>query len=87
MNAHYRKYSISALDVIREYGFGFCLGNVIKYLLRYRHKPDEVENDIRKAIWYLVYFETENQQLCDSIITQINELLEKENSEVIEKEK
>lgn len=32
--------------------FGFCLGNVIKYIWRAGHKNDAVE-DLMKARWYL----------------------------------
>lgn len=31
---------------------GFCLGNVVKYVLRADHKGQAIE-DLRKAAWYL----------------------------------
>lgn len=52
---HYTYGRFEAIDVIEdacEDGFeGYLLGNVLKYLLRYRHK-NGVE-DLRKARWYL----------------------------------
>ena len=43
-----------AIKVIEAYGWGksFCMGNVLKYLLRSGKKGNEKE-DIKKAIWYL----------------------------------
>lgn len=40
-----------AINVIEAYGMGFCDGNVLKYLLRYK-KKNGLE-DLRKAMWYL----------------------------------
>jgi hypothetical protein len=40
-----------AINVIEAYGMGFCDGNVLKYLLRYK-KKNGIE-DLRKAQWYL----------------------------------
>lgn len=48
---HYRKYSIQPWDVIEAYQLDFWLGNVVKYVLRYRDKGG-VE-DLRKAEHYL----------------------------------
>ncbi len=47
---HYLGKKITPLDVIDEYGLGFYLGNVLKYILR--EKNDKLE-DIDKAIHYL----------------------------------
>jgi hypothetical protein len=54
--AHYNQGDIECIDALRsalgDEGFvGFCVGNVIKYLWRYRHKGG-VE-DLRKAEEYL----------------------------------
>ena len=51
--AHYRsKHGVEVIDIIEEFGLGFHLGNVIKYVLRAGHKSNELE-DLEKAKWYL----------------------------------
>ena len=54
---HYNSGKFEAMEVIADagYGEGFCLGNVLKYTLRAKHKEDEVE-DLKKARWYLDYW-------------------------------
>ena len=39
---HYNSGKFEAIDVIADagYGEGFCLGNVLKYILRAKHKED-----------------------------------------------
>lgn len=54
--SHYTQGRFEAIDVIAdaltpEMLEGFCIGNVLKYVLRYRHK-NGVE-DLRKSRWYL----------------------------------
>jgi hypothetical protein len=39
------------MQVIERYNLGFCLGNVVKYILRSANKNGTV--DLRKALWYL----------------------------------
>jgi translation initiation factor 2B subunit (eIF-2B alpha/beta/delta family) len=41
-----------AIKVIKAHNLNFCLGNVIKYVLRAGKKGDRAE-DLRKAIKYL----------------------------------
>lgn len=48
---HYGLTEIEAIDVIEDWGLDFCLGNVVKYLARYRHKGGM--EDLQKARWYL----------------------------------
>lgn len=53
---HYNAGGIECIDAIRaalgEAGFeGFCVGNAIKYLWRWKHKGGVV--DLEKARWYL----------------------------------
>ena len=51
--AHYvSKNGVEVIDIIEEFGLGFHLGNVIKYVLRAGHKLNELE-DLEKAKWYL----------------------------------
>lgn len=43
-----------AIKVIEAYDLNFCLGNVIKYILRSGKKPTEpILDDLNKAKWYL----------------------------------
>ena len=53
--AHYQSGGLECIDVIRAVtgsGFaGFLLGNVLKYLWRYRQKNGA--EDLKKAAWYL----------------------------------
>jgi hypothetical protein len=49
--AHYNAGPIEVIDAIEAWGLGFCDGNVVKYVARFRHK-NGVE-DLRKAAWYL----------------------------------
>lgn len=52
--AHYNvagaKYE--AIRIIDDWRLGFSLGNAVKYLLRAKHKGNELE-DLRKAHWYI----------------------------------
>lgn len=54
---HYTQGGIETIDAIEasmppaEFQ-GYCKGNVLKYLWRYRHKG-KAEQDLRKARWYL----------------------------------
>ena len=54
--AHYTSTMIETIEIIQdkltpEAFEGFCIGNVLKYLTRYRQK-NGVE-DLKKASWYL----------------------------------
>jgi len=48
---HYTELSISPLEYICENNIHWCIGNVIKYVSRYK-KKNGVE-DLEKARWYL----------------------------------
>lgn len=50
--SHYQGNGIEVIDVIEAFGLGFCLGNVVKYVLR-AGKKDERLQELRKAKWYL----------------------------------
>ena len=46
-----------AISVIEEWGLGFHLGNVVKYISRAGRKPDQsMVDDLKKAKWYLERF-------------------------------
>lgn len=53
---HYQQTAIEPIDYIRAQGRdvfeGFCIGNVIKYVSRYRHKGAPLA-DLEKARVYL----------------------------------
>ena len=56
---HYNQGGMEVIDVIEagigDQGFiGYLLGNILKYLLRFRHKnKDNPVEDLKKARWYL----------------------------------
>jgi len=50
---HYQSENgLEAIDVIEAFNLGFCLGNVVKYVLRCGHKDNEIQ-ELEKAKWYL----------------------------------
>jgi hypothetical protein len=49
---HYNAGKIEVIEAIDDWGLGFCLGNVVKYVARAEHKGKVVE-DLEKARWYL----------------------------------
>lgn len=50
--AHYTAGPVEVIDIIEGFNLGFCLGNVIKYLLRADHKGAPI-TDLEKGAWYL----------------------------------
>lgn len=54
--SHYNQGSLEVIRVIEDWGFAedFCAGNAIKYISRYKHKSNPVE-DLKKARWYIDY--------------------------------
>ena len=52
--SHYNVGRIEVIDYLKDQGVAedFCIGNVIKYISRYKHKNDPLE-DLKKARWYL----------------------------------
>lgn len=50
--AHYKTGGMETIEFIEAKGFGYNLGNVIKYLSRADHKGSR-EEDLLKARWYL----------------------------------
>jgi hypothetical protein len=49
---HYKMGGIETIDFIEAKGFGYNLGNVVKYVSRADHKGSHYE-DLLKARWYL----------------------------------
>jgi hypothetical protein len=60
---HYKDKGIQPIIYIHANNLGFCEGNVVKYVTRWREKGGEA--DLRKAIHYielLIQLETEQSQ-------------------------
>ena len=55
--SHYTSGDIEAIDAIWStgHGFGYCVGNALKYLLRAGKKAKDPVEDLRKAHWYLSF--------------------------------
>lgn len=49
---HYTYSAYEPLDIIEEWQLPYHLGNVLKYIARYRHKGSEL-TDLKKARQYL----------------------------------
>jgi hypothetical protein len=49
--SHYKKYKIQPVEFIVKNNIGFCEGNVIKYLLRFKEKGGV--QDLEKAKHYI----------------------------------
>ena len=49
---HYRNLKIQPIEYILANGLGFCEGNVVKYITRYKHKGQAIE-DLDKVIHYV----------------------------------
>lgn len=49
--SHYTYAKFEVYEVIKAFGLGFNLGNVVKYILRHPHKGGL--EDLKKARWYL----------------------------------
>ena len=63
--SHYNTGKIEVIDAIDDWGLGFYEGNIIKYIVRSRHKGNR-QQDLEKAQWYLdrlVEIEKENDKL------------------------
>ena len=64
---HYNVGNIEAITLIEDQGLGeaFCAGNVMKYIMRYRHKENPLE-DLKKVKWYserlISYYENSNKK-------------------------
>ena len=59
---HYKKFAIEPIEFIHKNGIGFCEGNAIKYLVRWREKGGK--QDLLKARHYIdLLLELENEQV------------------------
>lgn len=50
---HYNETGIEVIEITDSYELNFCLGNAVKYLLRCGLKHENIQEDVKKAIWYL----------------------------------
>lgn len=50
---HYFGEKYQCIDIIEDFKLDFCLGNAVKYVLRAGRKSESMEEDLKKAIWYL----------------------------------
>jgi predicted 2-oxoglutarate/Fe(II)-dependent dioxygenase YbiX len=50
--SHYNQGQFEVIDVIEDWQLDFHAGNVVKYLARYKHKENPIQ-DLKKARWYL----------------------------------
>jgi hypothetical protein len=68
---HYRnKYQ--TVDVATDWNLSGPLFNVLKYIQRRGRKvSNSTEQDLLKAIWYLVYELTKDKKLCDNVMEML----------------
>ncbi len=65
--AHYNAGEIEAIDLIEDQGLGeaFCAANVMKYIMRYKHKGTPLK-DLQKIKWYterlISYYENSDKK-------------------------
>jgi len=74
VNPEHYKTSVSPLEVIEATQppsavHDFCIGNALKYIMR--HTKKHGGQDLRKAVWYLVYALTKDKALCEELTTRI----------------
>ena len=54
--SHYQGTRYEAIEIIQDYSLNFCLGNVLKYILRAGRKdPSKRLEDLQKAKRYIEY--------------------------------
>jgi hypothetical protein len=79
---HYRKTNIQPIDVIADWDLGFCLGNAIKYIGRAGKKKSASEqDDLQKALWYLVFEVTKSASTADNIVVAISAMTHQSHKE------
>ena len=67
---HYSNLAIEPIDFITANNLGFCEGNIVKYIARWKAK-NGIE-DLKKARWYIDFLiesienETDKIKRCDS---------------------
>lgn len=64
---HYQGNGLESIQVIEAFELGFCLGNVVKYILRAGKKGNRLE-DLKKASWYLEREIMRSAEMHDPIV-------------------
>ena len=54
-NKYYKSNGFEVIEIIEAFNLSFCLGNVIKYVLRAGRKTENKIDDLKKAVDYLNY--------------------------------
>lgn len=77
-NNHYtNKYS--TVDIAEDWKLSGPLFNVLKYIQRRGRKNNAtIEEDLLKAIWYLVYELKKDKDICDDVMVTLGLPLKKE---------
>lgn len=80
---HYRKSNIQPIDVIVDWNLDFPLGNAIKYIGRAgKKKSASTQDDLQKALWYLVFSITGSSIIADETVSQITSPSQRNDAEV-----
>lgn len=71
------------IKIIHHYDLNFCLGNVIKYVLRAARKPGEPEiQDLKKAATYLdMHIKNCERSINDKKIEEVKSIIENMENE------
>lgn len=73
-NGHYRKHKIQTVHCAWEWDLTWAEFNAVKYIERAGDKPGSTYNDdINKAIWYLVATVTHSDTFAQTIVNMIEE--------------
>lgn len=73
-NEHYRKHKIQTVHLAWEWNLTWEEFNAVKYIERAGDKPGETYNDdINKAIWYLVAAVTRSDVFAQGVVNSIEE--------------
>jgi len=73
-NEHYRKHKIQTVHLAWEWDLTWEEFNAVKYIERAGDKPGATYNDdINKAIWYLVAAVTKSDVFAQDVVKSIEE--------------
>ena len=69
---HYRRGGIEVVDVVRAFELNWALGTVTRYVLRCGTKNETPNQDLKKAVWYLL---NELRAIGDADIEEIDTIV------------
>tara|TARA_R100001369_G_scaffold13811_1_gene28166 strand:+ start:626 stop:976 length:351 start_codon:yes stop_codon:yes gene_type:complete len=75
-NAHYakdKKYQATDMIFDSGYGEGFCLGNIMKYAMRYKRKEEGYLLDIKKLIHYAIILYGEEMKRINTLGEEVKD--------------